>query len=166
MSIEQVVNVVGIAIHKLPYMESLYGQAKDQAEKMQRTVQQLSNDITALELKISILDMTAFSSEQDCKRTEQRVQELSNKKDRIEKLIVDILNGNGYSKLKQVAKENVKAVLPENKVLISAALAVLIQTLKTDSEMVNLIYKTSRLLTIVNQRNELLCYRIALIYIF
>jgi hypothetical protein len=39
MSIEQVVNVVDIAIHKLPYIESLHGQAKDQTEKMQHTIQ-------------------------------------------------------------------------------------------------------------------------------
>jgi predicted DNA-binding protein YlxM (UPF0122 family) len=45
MSIEQVVNVVEIAIHKLPYMENLYRQAKDQAEKMQRIRQGLVNDI-------------------------------------------------------------------------------------------------------------------------
>jgi hypothetical protein len=45
MSIEQVVNAVEIAIHKLPYMKSLYRQAKDQAEKMQHTIQRLANDI-------------------------------------------------------------------------------------------------------------------------
>ena len=49
MSIEQVANIVDTAIHKLPYMESLYGQAKDQAEKMQRTRQGLANDVRALE---------------------------------------------------------------------------------------------------------------------
>jgi peptidoglycan hydrolase CwlO-like protein len=77
MSIEQVVNAVEIAIHKLPYMESLYRQAKDQAENMQRTIQRLANDIEARKYKISILDKIVFSSEQDCKRTEQRVQELT-----------------------------------------------------------------------------------------
>jgi hypothetical protein len=41
MSVEQVVNVVEITIHKLPYMESIYRQVKDQAEKMQRTIQRL-----------------------------------------------------------------------------------------------------------------------------
>ena len=71
MSKAQVVNVVDIAIHKLPYMESLYRQAKDQAEKMQCTRQELANDIAALEYKISILDKTAFSIEQECKRKEQ-----------------------------------------------------------------------------------------------
>jgi hypothetical protein len=53
MSIEQVVNAVGIAIHKLPYVETLYRQAKDQAEKMQHTIQRLASDIAALVRKIS-----------------------------------------------------------------------------------------------------------------
>ena len=34
MSIEQVGNAVDIAIHKLPYMERLYGQIKDQVDKI------------------------------------------------------------------------------------------------------------------------------------
>ena len=48
MSIEQVIDVVEIAIHKLPYMESLYEQVKEQVENMQRTRQGLVNDIQAL----------------------------------------------------------------------------------------------------------------------
>ena len=51
MSIDQVIDVVEIAIHKLPHRESLYRQAKDEAKKMQRTVPLLANDIRALELK-------------------------------------------------------------------------------------------------------------------
>jgi hypothetical protein len=68
MGIEQVVNAVDIAIHKLPYIESLYEQVKDQIDKMQHTRQRLVNDIRALERKISILDKTAFSCEQECKK--------------------------------------------------------------------------------------------------
>ena len=74
MSIEKVVDAIDIAIHKLPHMENLYRQAKDEAEKMQHTIQRLANDIKSLEHKISILDKIAFSCEQDCKRKEQRVQ--------------------------------------------------------------------------------------------
>jgi len=48
MSIEQVVNAVEIAIHKLPYMETLYRQVKDVVDNMQRTRQYLSNDIYKL----------------------------------------------------------------------------------------------------------------------
>jgi hypothetical protein len=140
MTIEQVVNVVEIAIHKLPHMETLYIQAKDQAEKMQHTVQRLANDIRALERKISILDKIAFSSEQDCKRKEQQVQELTDQNDRIEKLIANLLNGEGYTRLKAIVKESVKAVLAENKKLISISFVALIQTIKADPQMVKLIH--------------------------
>jgi hypothetical protein len=71
---EEVINAADIAFHKLPHMENLYRQAKDEAEKMQHTIQRLANDIKSLEHKISILDKIAFSCEQDCKRKEQRVQ--------------------------------------------------------------------------------------------
>jgi hypothetical protein len=49
------------------------------------------------------------------------------------------LNGEGYSMLKQIVKENVKAILSDNKILISVSFAALIQTLKTDPEIVKLI---------------------------
>jgi hypothetical protein len=144
MTIEQVVNTVDIAIHKLPHMESLYKQAKDQAENMQRTIQRLANDIRALERKISLLDKIAFSSEQDCKRTEQQLQELIDQKNRIEKLIANILNGECHWKLKAIVKENIKEVLYENKKLISISFVALIQTIKADPQMVKLIQNIPR----------------------
>ena len=55
-------------------------------------------------------------------------------------MIVNILNGEGYSKLKQIVKENGKAVLSEKRVLISVSFAALIQTLKNDPQMVKLIH--------------------------
>ena len=139
MSIEKIVSAVDIAANRLPHIESLYRQAKDGAEKMQCTIQRLANDIRALEHKISILDKIAFSTELDCRRTKQQLQELTAQKDRIEKFIANISNGEGYSKLKQIAKENVKAVLSDNKILLSAAFTAIIQILKTDSQIVNLI---------------------------
>jgi phage shock protein A len=139
MSVEKVVNAVAIAGDKLPYMESLYEQVKEQVDNMQRTRQYLSNDIQALKNKISILDATVFSCEQDCKRKEQQLQELIAQKDRIEKLIANILNGEGYSKIRQMVEENVKAALSENKKLISILFVALIQTLKADPQMIKLI---------------------------
>jgi hypothetical protein len=139
MNIEQVVNAVYAAIHKLPYMETLYKQVEEQVQKMQRTRQGLASDIAAKEYKISLLDKTAFSIEQDCRRKELAIHELVAQKDRLEKLIANVLNGEGYSKLKQMAKESVKAILAENKKLISISFVALIQTLKADPQMVKLI---------------------------
>jgi hypothetical protein len=79
MTIEQVVNTVEIAANKLPHMESLYKQARDETQNMQHTRHHLLNYMKALDYKISILDKTAFSCEQECKRTEQRVQEITAK---------------------------------------------------------------------------------------
>jgi hypothetical protein len=126
ISIEKVAYAVDTDINKLPHMETLYRQAKDQAEKMQRTIQRLANHIAGLERKISILDKTAFSCEQECRRKHQEILELTAEKNRLESLITNILNGEGYSKLKQIVKENVKAVLSENKKLISISFVALI----------------------------------------
>jgi hypothetical protein len=105
----------------------------------------LLNDIKALEYKISILDKTAFTCEQDCKRKGQQLQELIDKKERLEKLIANILNNNDngedFSKLRQMVKENGRTVLAENKQVISIALIALLQTLKSDPKMINIIYK-------------------------
>jgi hypothetical protein len=38
MSIDQVIDVVEIAIHKLPHMESLYEQVKDEVDKLQYAI--------------------------------------------------------------------------------------------------------------------------------
>ena len=56
MSIDKVANVVETAIDKLPYMENLYGQVKDEVNKLQYIRQGLLNDIAALKYKISALD--------------------------------------------------------------------------------------------------------------
>jgi uncharacterized lipoprotein YehR (DUF1307 family) len=90
MSIERVANIVDIAGNRLPYMESIYKQAKEEAEKMQGTIQRLANDIAGLEHKISILDKIALSSEQECRRKHQEIQELNDRKNRIERLIANI----------------------------------------------------------------------------
>jgi hypothetical protein len=141
MNIEQAANAADTDINKLPYMESLYRQAKDEAEKMQRTIQGLANEVEARKNKISLLDQTAFPIELDCRRKEQQVQELGHKKDRMENLITNILNGEAYSKLKQIIKEDVKVLLSENRKLISISFVALMLTLKNDPQMVNVLYK-------------------------
>jgi hypothetical protein len=71
------------------------------------------------------------------------VQGLTAQNDRIEKLIANISNNGNeedYSNLKQIIKESIKTVITENKKLISVSFTAIIQTLKDDLQMVNLIY--------------------------
>ena len=136
MTTDHVTNAVEIDIHKLPYMEDLYKQVIHEVDNLQCLSQELINHIEALKYKLSILDKTALSVEQERKRIEQQLQELIDKKDRLEKWIANISNN---EELKQIVKENVKAVLSDNKIVISTAFAALILTLKTDPQMVKLI---------------------------
>jgi hypothetical protein len=51
IGIKQVINAVDIAANKLPYMENIYRQLKDEVDNLQRIRQYLSNDIQALKNK-------------------------------------------------------------------------------------------------------------------
>jgi hypothetical protein len=55
----------------------------------------------------------------------------------LEKWITDISNND---ELKEIVKESVKALLSENKQVISVTFAAIIQTLKADPKLVKLIY--------------------------
>ena len=136
MTTDHVTNAVEIDIHKLPYMEDLYKQVIHGVDNLQCLSQELINHIEALKYKLSILDKTALSAEQERKRIEQQLQELIDKKDRLEKWIANISNN---EELKQIVKENVKAVLFDNKMLISTAFAAMIQTVKADPQLAKLI---------------------------
>jgi hypothetical protein len=79
-------------------------------------------------------------------REQKKKSKNFDKKGRLEKLIANILNSDneGYSKLKEIVKENVKVVLSHNRRLISVSYVALIQTLKADPEMIKLIHSITR----------------------
>jgi predicted DNA-binding protein YlxM (UPF0122 family) len=56
MSIEQVANIVDLALHKLPYMEGLFEIAKKEAERMQEKSDCLSKDIISLRKELLELE--------------------------------------------------------------------------------------------------------------
>jgi hypothetical protein len=66
------------------------------------------------------------------------VQELGDKKDRLEKWITNVLNGEDYSNQISSSKKILKLFYPTTKHSYRAFTAI-IQTLKADPQMVNLI---------------------------
>ena len=66
-------NAVEIDIHRLPYMENLYKQIKEEADNMQLTRQRFTHEIETLENQISMLDKTIFPIEQNWKREHQKI---------------------------------------------------------------------------------------------
>ena len=87
MSIEQVVNAVDIAIHKLPYMESLYGQVKEQVDKMQYKIQQSEKDLNTVKDEIASAKALLNSYHTLCERKRQEAENLNKDISRLETVI-------------------------------------------------------------------------------
>jgi hypothetical protein len=138
MSIENVVNAVDIDIHKLPYMESLYRQAKDEVDKMQRTRQETENYLHTLNDEIAsskeLLNSYHISSE----RKRQEAENLNSEISRLDTLVSRFKNNNEeYLKIQQTAKNKVTTVLRDNKQILQFALAAVIRALRRNPHKYN-----------------------------
>ncbi len=146
MSVDQVVNAIDTAIHKLPHMESLYEQAKDQAEKMQRTIQRLENYSHTLNDEIARAKALLNSYHVLCERKMKEAENLNNELSRLEALVSHFkINNEEYLKIKQRAEEEVSKFLTDGKVLLQFALASVIEAIRRDSNKYNnlLVYNIS-----------------------
>ena len=131
MSIEKVANVVEIAIDKLPYMESLYEQVKDQVDKMQRTIQRLENYSHTLNDEIASAKDLLNSYHVLCEHKRQEAEDLNNEISRLEALVSRFKSNNEeYLKINQRVQEEVRSVLTDGKVLLQFALASVIEAIR------------------------------------
>ena len=109
MSIENVVNAVDIDIHKLPYMESLYRQAKDEVDKMQRTRQETENYLHTLNDEITSSKELLQSYHISCQRKRQEVEYLNNEITRLEALVRRFKDNNEeYLRLRRRLKKELE----------------------------------------------------------
>ena len=106
MTVEKVVDAVDIAIHKLPYMESLYKQLKDEVDKMQRTRHQLENYLHKLKEEIAGSKELLKSYSSSCERKRQEAENLNKEILRLEIIISRLQNNNEeYLKIKKTVEE-------------------------------------------------------------
>ena len=94
MNINQVGNVVDTAIHKLPYMESLYRQAKDEVDKMQRIRQETENNLHTLNDEITSCKALLNSYHALCERKRQEAENLNNEISRLDALVTHFKRNN------------------------------------------------------------------------
>jgi hypothetical protein len=89
MSIDQIVNAVDTAANKLPYIESLYEQAKEEVDNLRDRKLYLLKDVDFLSAKISRLKETVYSLEQNCgrRKEEQGIQDFDNAKEMMIKIL-------------------------------------------------------------------------------
>jgi gas vesicle protein len=138
MSIEQLVNVVDIAANKLPHMESLYTQAKEEVDKMQRTMLQLNNSLHMLNDEIASAKALLNSYHMLCECKREQAANLNNEISRLETVISRFKNNNEeYLKIKKTVEEEVSRFLTDGKVLLQFAIASVIEAIRRNPDKYN-----------------------------
>ncbi|MFL6383095.1 MAG: hypothetical protein ACJ72S_17655 [Nitrososphaeraceae archaeon] len=137
MSIEQVENAVDIAIHKLPYTESLYGQVKEQVDKLQYKIQLSENHLHSMNNKIVSANTLVNSYYMLCQRKKQEAENLNNEISRLETLVSRFKSNNEeYLKIKKTV-EDVSKFLTNGKVHLQFALASVIEAIRRNPDKYN-----------------------------
>jgi hypothetical protein len=138
MTIDQVVNAVDIAIHKLPYMESLYEQLNEQVDNTQRTRQQSENYLHNLKEEIASSKELLKSYTNSCERKRQEAKTLNNDISRLETVISRFKSNNEeYLKIEKTVEQKVKSVLTDNKQILQFALASVIEAIRRNPDKYN-----------------------------
>ena len=138
MSIEQVVNVTDTAVNSLPHMESLYIQAKDEVNKMQRTRQQLENYLHTLNDEIASAKALLNSYHTLCECKRQEAENLNKDISRLETVISRFKSNNKeYLKIKKKVEEEVSKFLTDGKLLLQFALASVIEAIRRNPDKYN-----------------------------
>ena len=138
MSIEQVDNAVDIAANKLPYMESLYGQVKEQVDKMQYKIQRSEKDLNTLNDEIASAKALLNSYHTLCERKRQEAENLNKHISRLETVISRFKNNNEeYLKIEKTVEEEVSKFLTDGKVLLQFALESVIEAIRRNPDKYN-----------------------------
>ena len=146
MGIEQVVKILQLVDEDddigLSSIEKLRKWRIDEIRDLDMQIERSKNHLQSVNDETASARALLNSYHISCERKRQEAVTLNNEISMLDTLVnLCQSNNEGYSKLKQIVKENVKAVLSENKQIISVSFAALIQTLKTDPQMINIIYK-------------------------
>jgi hypothetical protein len=162
MTIEQIVNVVETAIDKLPYMESLYEQVKEQVDKMQYKIQGSNKDLNTLNDEIASAKALLNSYYMLCERKRQEAEQLNNYISRLETVVIRFKNNNDkeYLKIKKTVEEEVNKFLTDGKVFLQFALASVIESIRRNTEKYNnlLVSNTSESSTSTPAQGSLLLH--------
>jgi hypothetical protein len=114
-------------------MESLYGQVKDEVDKMQRTRQETENYLHTLNDEIASSKELLQSYHISCERKRQEAENLNNEISRLETLMSRFKSDDGeYLKIKKTVEEEVSKFLTDGKVLLQFAVASVFESLRNN----------------------------------
>jgi hypothetical protein len=140
MGIEQVIDVLAIANNDLPSIEEQLKKLRNdictlqsQKHTCKRILHQLNNQIVT---SSRLLNSFRIS----CDTQRRKIENLNNERARLESIVTGFKRDNEeYLKIKQIAYEEVKSVLTNNKIFLRFATASVIESLKRNPELCNFV---------------------------
>jgi hypothetical protein len=150
MGIKQVVNLLAIANNDLPAIEKQFKRLRNNTNMLQFQKRIDERNLYQLNNKIASTTKLLNSFRISCIRERRQIENLYNEKASIENLVTHFKNNNEeYLKIKQAAFEEVKSVLTDDKLLLKFATLAVIESLRSNPELYNLvIYDSSNNTTI------------------
>jgi hypothetical protein len=144
MGVQQVVDTLAIANDDLPSIEERFkrlrkdvGMLQSQKHTCKRNLYQLNNQIATTNRFLNSLRIS-------CERERREIENLFNEMAKLEASITEYKSNNEeYLKIKQTAEESAKTVLMNSKILLRFATASVIESLRRNPELCNLVLNDS-----------------------
>ena len=140
MSARHVINLLKIANTNLPDIQCRYERLEREVNKLESNKQQSHIVLSYLNNQIEMKSKALTSYCISCRRERKEIEEIYNKKTKLEILVTQFKNNNEeYLKIKHAAYEDVKSVLKDSKILMKFATLSVIESLGMNSELYNFI---------------------------
>ena len=140
MGVQQVVDSLTIANNDLPAIEERFKKLRDDVSMLQSQKHACKRNVYQLNNQIATTSRTLASFRISYERERREIENLCNEKAKLESIVIEFKNNNEeYLKVKQAAEEKVKSVLTTGKILLKFATASVIESLKRNPELCNIL---------------------------
>jgi hypothetical protein len=146
MGVKQVVNFLAIANNDLLSIEERFKTLRNDVSTLQFRKHTLERNLYQLNNQIATTTNILNSLRISCRRERKEIENLCNEKARIADLVTQFKNNNQeyLDTIKHVAEDKVKDVLTDSKLLLKFATFSVIESLRSNPELYNVIsYSTS-----------------------
>ena len=158
ISARHVINLLNIANTDLPDIQCRYESLKGELNKLEFNKQQSHKAMSYFNNQIEMKSKGLTSYRISCIRERREIEKLYNERARLEAIVTEFKSNNEeYLKIKKTVEEEVNKFLTDGKVLLQFAVASVIESLRSNSELYNFImyYNSNNTATISYGSNYL-----------
>ena len=140
MDVEQIVNLLAIVNNDLPAIEEQLKKLRNEVDTLQSQKHTCKRNLYQLNNQIATTSRFLNSLRMSCIRERREIENLFSERARVKALATEFKSNNEeYIKIKQAAEEGVKSVLTNGKILLKFATASVIESLRRNPELYNLV---------------------------